>query len=151
MTLSTCTSMAPSLSQSGPPSPSSTAAGAHPSRCYIHQNPPAVATAAGCTALCCCCPCGIVKLHVIIVLKLPAALVRRALRYRRMRWARGRGIKTEGSFWRPEFGTSDVDDDDLSLFNWVPAEAWPELATLEREMVAKFYGASFWRSLSKRD
>ncbi|WOK91593.1 hypothetical protein Cni_G00284 [Canna indica] len=149
-----------------PPLPPRPSAPAIPAATFpkIHLQPPrarfsevAGTTAAGCAALCCCCPCGIVKLLVIVVLKLPAALVRRALRCRRMRWTRGRGVKTEGSFWRPEFGTSDVDDDDLSLFNWVPAEAWPEkspspeLAALEREMVAKFYGAGFWRSLSQRD
>ncbi|RRT48303.1 hypothetical protein B296_00053198 [Ensete ventricosum] len=111
------------------------------------------ATTAGFAALCCCCPCGLIHLLITVVLKLPLGLVRRALRLRRNRWA---------ASTRPEAGVFRGDDDDFSLCHGVllsrssfnepyPAESpSPELAELEREMLAKFHGAGFWRSLSQR-
>ncbi|RWW11950.1 hypothetical protein BHE74_00019082 [Ensete ventricosum] len=118
------------------------------------------ATTAGFAALCCCCPCGLIHLLITVVLKLPLGLVRRALRLRRNRWAGSTRPKT--GLWRPEAGVFRGDDDDFSLCHGVllsrssfnepyPAESpSPELAELEREMLAKFHGAGFWRSLSQR-
>ncbi|GLT96337.1 hypothetical protein SLE2022_139650 [Rubroshorea leprosula] len=40
-------------------------------------------TVAECTAVCCCCPCGIVELLMLAIYKVPAGLCRRALRYKR--------------------------------------------------------------------
>ncbi|CAL9116068.1 unnamed protein product [Musa textilis] len=114
-------------------------------------------TAAGCAALCCC-PCGVANL-IVAVLKLPAGLVRR--------WRRRcpRGAKTKPSIWRPEVDAfyDDDDDDDYSLYlggfplasssseePWPAKSPSPEFAELEKEMLAKFYGTGFWRSLSQR-
>ncbi|CAD5174033.1 uncharacterized protein LOC135672077 [Musa acuminata AAA Group] len=117
------------------------------------------ATTAGFAALCCCCPCGLVHLLIVVVLKLPLGLVRRALRLRRNRWAASTKPKT--GLWRTEAGVF-RGDDDFSLYHGVllarssfnetyPAESpSPELAELEREMLAKFHAAGFWRSLSQR-
>lgn len=110
----------------------------------------ASATAAGCVVLCCCCPCGIVSLVLVMAVKIPAALVRWALRRRR---------RLSGWAVNPKAGASvcDDDDDSLCLCYCVPDEkAWPaesqapELVELEREMAAMFNGAGFWRSHSQR-
>ncbi|URD97299.1 hypothetical protein MUK42_31136 [Musa troglodytarum] len=109
------------------------------------------ATTAGFAALCCCCPCGLVHLLIAVVLK-------RALRLRNQ-WAASMRAKT--GLWRPEAGVFRCDDDfsrshgvllARSSFN----EPYPvespslELAEPEREMLAKFHSAGFWRSLSQR-
>ncbi|THU62097.1 hypothetical protein C4D60_Mb01t01570 [Musa balbisiana] len=109
-------------------------------------------TAAGCAAICCC-PCGLANLIVVV----PAGLVRRW----RKRWPRG--AKTKSSIWRPDVDAFDDDDDDLGLYlgefplassgseePWLAKSLSPEFAELEKEMVAKFYGTGFWRSLSQR-
>ncbi|CAL9132739.1 hypothetical protein MUK42_16938 [Musa troglodytarum] len=113
-------------------------------------------TAAECAAIFCCCPCGLAKLLVFAVIKLPEGLVRKALRQRRKRKKKATGI------WRPKDGAFD-DDDEFSvhggfLFLAAGAEgAWPaktpaqELLELEKEMRAKFYGAGFWRSASQKE
>lgn len=113
-------------------------------------------TAAECAAIFCCCPCGLAKLLVFAVVKLPEGLVRKALRRRRKRKKKATGI------WRPKYGALD-DDDDFSVHGGFllaaagAEEAWPaktpsqELMELEKEMRAKFYGAGFWRSASQKE
>ncbi|WOK98487.1 hypothetical protein Cni_G07199 [Canna indica] len=109
-------------------------------------------TAAECAAICCCCPFGLVNLLVVVAVKLPAGLVRRALR---------RNSQKKTAIVRPRVGV--FDDDDLIVHrgsvmalagNEVtspvrsPSEEMPEL---EKVMLAYFYGAGFWRSPSQRE
>ncbi|KAJ8565209.1 hypothetical protein K7X08_007785 [Anisodus acutangulus] len=49
-------------------------------------------TAAECTAVFCCCPCGLVNLLVLAVYKLPAGLCRKALRRKRRRRLMKKGL-----------------------------------------------------------
>ncbi|KAG6505100.1 uncharacterized protein LOC121987837 [Zingiber officinale] len=120
-------------------------------------NDPALAeaagtAAAGCAALCCCCPCALLSLLFAVALKLPAALLRRALtRRRRKCWART-GV------WKTKSGAFRDGDDDLRRRDWglsSEGTTWPaisqcrETAELEKEMLSKFRSAGFWRSLSR--
>ncbi|XP_074574889.1 uncharacterized protein LOC141831434 [Curcuma longa] len=101
-------------------------------------------TAAECAAICCCFPCCVAKLLVIVAVKLPAGLVRCALRHRR---ARARSSWNREATERKELGASEDK----------PAEAFPArspseaMYELENVMRDNFYGAGFWRSLSQRE
>ncbi|RWW01392.1 hypothetical protein GW17_00035575 [Ensete ventricosum] len=112
-------------------------------------------TAAECAAVCCCCPCGLVNLLVVVVVKLPAGLVRKALRRIRNR------SRKKAAISRPKVGA--LNHNDLSirraalLATTGTEEAWPtkspseEILELEKVMWANFYGAGFWRSPSQRE
>ncbi|RRT60908.1 hypothetical protein B296_00022371 [Ensete ventricosum] len=115
-------------------------------------------TAAECAAIFCCCPCSLAKLLVFAVVKLPEGLVRKALRRRRKRKKKSRGI------WQPKYGAfDDDDDDDFSVHGgillaaagtegaWSAKTPSQELLEFEKEMLAMFYGAGFWRSASQKE
>ncbi|CAL9154805.1 unnamed protein product, partial [Musa hybrid cultivar] len=112
-------------------------------------------TAAECAAVCCCCPCGLVNLLVVVVVKLPAGLVRKALRRIRNR------SRKKAAVSRPKVGALNHDDVSIRraalLATAGNKEAWPtkspseEILELEKVMLANFYGAGFWRSPSQRE
>ncbi|WOK95609.1 hypothetical protein Cni_G04316 [Canna indica] len=116
-------------------------------------------TAANCAVVCCCCPCGLVNLLVVVAVKLPAGLVRRALRRRtkhqrkkaRLLWARARAFDEE----EEEFFS--IHSAGALLAAASHDELWPEkppseqVLELEKVMWASFYGAGFWRSPSQRE
>ncbi|KAJ8466994.1 hypothetical protein OPV22_029546 [Ensete ventricosum] len=116
-------------------------------------------TAAECAAIVCCCPCGIANLLFTAAVKLPAGLVRRALRHKRKHGA-GFGKRKAGLF-RNRIGS--LDDDDFGIYSgsllvaleaeetWPVKVASPELVALEKEMSARFYSAGFWRSPSQKE
>ncbi|XP_074571849.1 uncharacterized protein LOC141828331 [Curcuma longa] len=104
------------------------------------------AMTAGCIALFCCCPCGLLNLFVV-ALKLPAELLRR----RKQRRAKLRG-------WKPKDVAFREDDDFLRLHDrglssegttWPVISQSQDMAELEKEMLSKFRSAGFWRSLSR--
>lgn len=125
-------------------------------------------TAADCTAVLCCCPCGLANLVYLAAVKLPAGLVRRALCGAGGMTRRGDGFvrKRPGllrdNIVRPVDG-DDEDDDGISFHTTrslvrLRADAacptkmvLPELVALEKEMSARFYGAGFWRSPSRKE
>ncbi|XP_039114877.1 uncharacterized protein LOC120250160 [Dioscorea cayenensis subsp. rotundata] len=115
-------------------------------------------TAAECAAVCCCCPCGLISLLVLAVVRLPAGLCRQAIRRRRRKRKRKKAMAMEAA--AGGFGSS---DDDESVYHrrvlidsggvdsapsMSPSE---EEVELEKEMWAKFYSAGFWRSSSQRE
>ncbi|CAD5183232.1 uncharacterized protein LOC135637991 [Musa acuminata AAA Group] len=116
-------------------------------------------TVAECAAVLCCCPCGLANLFFVAAVKLPAGLVRRALRLRRKRRA-GYG-KVKAGILRTRVGS--FDDDDFSIHHgtffmamgakevWPAKAVSPELLQLEKEMTARFYSTGFWRSPSQKE
>lgn len=119
-------------------------------------------TAAECAAVCCCCPCGLVNLLVLTVVRLPAGLCQRALKARARRRAaikrRKQGLLGPNLAGRG----GEEDEEGVRLHGAVvpvslAGEAWPakpppdEVTEMEKEMWAKFYSAGFWRSPSQRE
>ncbi|OIS99311.1 PREDICTED: uncharacterized protein LOC109231790 [Nicotiana attenuata] len=108
---------------------------------------------AGCAAVACCCPCGIVNLLVLAVYKVPAGLCRKALRKKRRNRLSKKGLL-------PSKGHSGCDE--MELIHSYPIsspiavvgggnlESDKDALELEKEMWDKFYGAGFWRSPSQR-
>uniref|UniRef100_A0A1D1XPT0 Tectonic-1 n=1 Tax=Anthurium amnicola TaxID=1678845 RepID=A0A1D1XPT0_9ARAE len=122
-------------------------------------------TAADCAA-CCCCPCGLVGLVVLAVVKVPAALCRKAFlrqkkkmgaRLRRRGGAGGASATRAGLLATRvgggedrEGGRREDDDDDVAS----GGVGWPaavEVTKMEEELWARFYGGGFWRSHSQRE
>lgn len=106
--------------------------------------------AAECAAIFCCCPCGLLSLLVSAVVRLPAALVHHSIRRRRRR------RKTTPVLLRPKAVVGFSDDDEDEVFR-IQFHAWParppsaEESELDKEMMARFSSAGFWRSLSQRE
>lgn len=117
-------------------------------------------TTAGCTALCCCGPCGVVKLVVLAVYKLPRGICRRTIRRLRRRRLAKKGALENGDFEKKlsKVGSSqfavhpleskDEDHIDQSLLEEEEDEA---VIALEKEMWNRFYSGGFWRSLSQAE
>ncbi|XP_074563928.1 uncharacterized protein LOC141820506 [Curcuma longa] len=123
-------------------------------------------TAAECTAVVCCCPCGLANLVYLAAVKLPAGLVRRALCGAGGMTRRGVGLvrNRPGLLTNNRVNPVDGDDDGGISFHATrslvrlrddaacPTKlALPELVALEKEMSARFYGAGFWRSPSRKE
>ncbi|KAG6508728.1 uncharacterized protein LOC121980083 [Zingiber officinale] len=124
-------------------------------------------TAAECTAVVCCCPCGLANLVYLAAVKLPAGIVRRALCGAGGMTRRGVGFvrKRPGLLMNnrvlPFHG--DGDDDGINFHATrslvrlrddaaCPTKmASPELAALEKELSSRFYGTGFWRSPSRKE
>ncbi|KAK8918562.1 hypothetical protein KSP39_PZI021178 [Platanthera zijinensis] len=143
---------------------------------------PCVAEIAGgktaeCAAILCCCPCGLLDLLILAVVRLPAGLCRKALRKRflRRRTKRAKllesssGLNSESSVGSGSgtgsdgcssaFGSSS--DDEFAEFAgfrgtvvMVVGDSFPakspsaEVIELEEEVWSKFYSSGFWRSPS---
>ncbi|XP_010534383.1 PREDICTED: uncharacterized protein LOC104809949 [Tarenaya hassleriana] len=136
-------------------------------------------TTASCAAVWCCCPCGLGKLLLLAVYKVPAGLCRRALRHRRRKRLVKSGLlppppdnrsRRRNRFGRSEFAVhplesrdvSDEEEEDLlelkvfgksTMAAILAAEEEEDAAVmaLEKEMWERFYGAGFWRSPSQRE
>ncbi|WOL03103.1 hypothetical protein Cni_G11823 [Canna indica] len=119
-------------------------------------------TTAECTAVLCCCPCGLANLIYAAAIKLPAGLVRRALRGKRKH--RIGYLRKNGGYFRNRVSPLGDDDDEFNVHPgtlWVALrkdDGWPtvlaaspELVALEKEMSARFSSAGFWRSLSQKE
>ncbi|KAK8651298.1 hypothetical protein V6N13_140905 [Hibiscus sabdariffa] len=108
-------------------------------------------TTAECAAVCCCFPCGIANLLVLMVYKVPAGLCRRAFRLKRRRKSQKKGL------FQPRNGCG-CEDGELSVQPMacvkdvkVSEEDDQALFKLEQEMWEKFRGTGFWRSSSQRE
>ncbi|PKA50899.1 hypothetical protein AXF42_Ash007554 [Apostasia shenzhenica] len=125
-------------------------------------------TIAECAAICCCCPCGIVNLVILAVVRLPAGLCRRALRKRTLRRSSKKSSALIGSTSSSGSGTSGSSKTGSSIDENFPefcrmgvvmvvGDPWParspstELIQLEKEVWSNFYGCGFWRSPSQRE
>ncbi|XP_074570569.1 uncharacterized protein LOC141827235 [Curcuma longa] len=123
-------------------------------------------TAADCAAVLCCCPCGLAHLLYLTTVKLPAGLLRRALCGASGKTRRGVRFvaKRPGLLRNRVIAFDDDEDDDMSIHTTrllvrlgaaddaSPVKlVSPELVALEKEMSATFYGAGFWRSLSRKE
>ncbi|GLT80255.1 hypothetical protein SLA2020_517060 [Shorea laevis] len=114
-------------------------------------------TLAECTAVCCCCPCGIVELLLLAIYKVPAGLCRRALRYKR----RQRLLKKGTMQPRHRRFQCGCDETELHVHPVVCYEEFDIMSgsketekavvELEKEMWDTFCGAGFWRSPSQRE
>lgn len=103
-------------------------------------------TAAEFVAVGCCCPCVIVDILVVTVVKLPAGLCRKALQ--KKRYNRRIGL----------LQPKRLDEDDLKLRTvsagmWLEKSPAMEVCDMEKEMWSKFYsnGNGFWRNPSERE
>ncbi|KAE8711144.1 Detected protein of unknown function [Hibiscus syriacus] len=104
-------------------------------------------TTAECAAVCCCFPCWIANLLVLVIYKVPAGLCCRAFRLKRRWKSQKKGL----------FGSRNGEDGELSnegvvcvkdivLDVKVCEEEDKALFELEEEMWEKFGGTGFWRS-----
>ncbi|XP_058106751.1 uncharacterized protein LOC131250149 [Magnolia sinica] len=102
-------------------------------------------TTAECAVVVCCCPCTVVDLLVLAVVKLPAGLCRRALRKKVHK--RRIGLLQPKRF----------EDEDMYVGMCVTAGTWPEkspataVSEMEEEMWNTFFNTGFWRSPSARE
>ncbi|PKA64031.1 hypothetical protein AXF42_Ash005043 [Apostasia shenzhenica] len=106
-------------------------------------------TAAGCAAVACCCPCGL----VFLALKLPAGLCRRAARSWKKRRAAGRMRKGEN---RDIVGASRGEGDAAIRavnpdVNWPARSPAAEISEMERKMWPQTSGTGFWRGPSQEE
>lgn len=109
---------------------------------------------AECAAICCCCPCGIVNLLLLAVYKVPAGLCRRALRSKRRRRLRKKGLLPHQQS-RCKCGCDDTELQMHAVLSSDPVmvksiEMDQDMMELEKEMWDRFYGTGFWRSPSQR-
>ncbi|KAK8487198.1 hypothetical protein V6N13_009423 [Hibiscus sabdariffa] len=112
-------------------------------------------TTAGCAAICCCCPCSVANLLVLAFYKVPAGLWRRALRLKRRRKLRKKGL-IQPKNHQGHCGNDDNSELQICLEDILPdvkatEEAEKAVLELEKEMWQRFYGAGFWRSPSQRE
>ncbi|KAK5845610.1 uncharacterized protein LOC108482665 [Gossypium arboreum] len=115
-------------------------------------------TAAECAAVCCCCPCGIANLLVLVVYKVPAGLCRRALRQKRRKKLQKKGLFQPRNYGS-RYGCEErelrnhpmVCAKELMVEMEVSEEADKALFQLEEEMWERFHGTGFWRSPSQRE
>ena len=114
--------------------------------------------AAECAAVWCCCPCAVVNLVVLAVYRVPAAVCKKAWRRskrRRFMTTKRHGLLAEGSQstvharLKEEDPTAEIIVFEESAVN-VNGEL-NDVMVLEGEMLERFYGTGFWRSLSKRN
>ncbi|KAG4183802.1 hypothetical protein ERO13_A09G132300v2 [Gossypium hirsutum] len=115
-------------------------------------------TTAECAVICCCCPCTIANLLVLAFYKVPAGLCRRALRLKRRRKLREKGLLQPKNH-RPHCGIED--NSELQIHTVVVEDFFPDVEAteeaekavmeLEKEMWQRFYGTGFWKSPSQRE
>ncbi|KAI3877336.1 hypothetical protein MKX03_026393 [Papaver bracteatum] len=129
-------------------------------------------TAAECAAVCCCCPCGLMNILVLLIYRLPAEALKKALRIRKKtkRNKRIKKLKRSSSCLSSYYGGADCYEDELEKqkkeLNSVNKESSSsfeededaymfrnrlskEVMELDEEMLDRFRGAGFWRSPSQ--
>lgn len=118
--------------------------------------------AAECAAVCCCCPCAVVNLVVLAVYRVPAAVCKKAWRRskRRRFLPKRHGLLAsvaagEGSQSSVRVRLKEDEDPTAEIIVFEESAVTGELndvnTVLENEMMERFYGTGFWRSLSKRN
>ncbi|PKU81380.1 uncharacterized protein LOC110092631 [Dendrobium catenatum] len=136
---------------------------------------------AECAAICCCCPCGLISLIILAVVRLPAGLLHRVLRKRILlrrskkkakllssssEWNSGSSLGS-GSDNRSSGSSNKIgsfSDEEFAEFPglrsalvMVVGDSWPvrspsaELVQLEKDVWSKFCNSGFWRSPSQRE
>ncbi|KAI4319554.1 hypothetical protein MLD38_033139 [Melastoma candidum] len=117
-------------------------------------------TTAECAAVCCCFPCGIVNLVVLVVYRVPVSLCRKVWRRRGRRRKRRQQIKEgmgmapppkgrrQSSCRREEGKETDMWKEEVVVVGRKKDES---AERLEKEMWERFYNAGFWRSPSQRE
>ncbi|KAJ0238966.1 Uncharacterized protein HA466_0234930 [Hirschfeldia incana] len=113
--------------------------------------------AAECAAVCCCCPCAVVNLVVLAVFRFPAAVCKKAWRRsKRRRFMTKRHGLLEGKGSQSSVHARLKEEDptaEIIVFeeSAVVNGELNDVTVLENEMLERFYGTGFWRSLSKRN
>ncbi|KAK7375208.1 hypothetical protein VNO78_35901 [Psophocarpus tetragonolobus] len=110
---------------------------------------------AECAAVCCCLPCTVMDLLLLAAYKLPAGLVKKAIRKRKRRLLQKKKNKTQALL---DHGPVNRDNHGLGLgptleeylAKEAAAEEKLEALRLEEEMWAQFNSTGFWRSASQR-
>ncbi|OVA16220.1 hypothetical protein BVC80_603g1 [Macleaya cordata] len=131
-------------------------------------------TTAECAAICCCCPCGLMNLLILVIYKLPAGIFRKALKIRKKRKKKKKnkrllGLKNSGpwthncdcSCYEAELQVQKKVDSSVVVVNESSSSSSSssssaennklskEVLELEEEMWYRFHGAGFWRSPSQ--
>lgn len=104
-------------------------------------------TAAECAAVCCCCPCGLINLVVLAVIRLPASLCRKSIEKQRR--------KKKVSILQEQPKRNEDDAYGIGLAETSP-ETWPDkppsvVVSEMEETWTKVYGTGFWRSPSEME
>ncbi|GFP94933.1 hypothetical protein PHJA_001637700 [Phtheirospermum japonicum] len=110
-------------------------------------------TMAECAAVCCCCPCGLANLLVLVVYKVPAGLCRKALRKKRRQKLMKEGLLPPRRIkcsCDEELHVHPVTSPLSFVTALETASDNKEILELEKEMWGQFYSAGFWRSPSQR-
>ncbi|XP_043725756.1 uncharacterized protein LOC122672330 [Telopea speciosissima] len=117
-------------------------------------------TTADCAAVCCCMPCGLVKLLVLTMYKWPAGLCRKALKHMKKKKEQQR-LKNRllSQKQRCTCGCNETELQALPVsVDLLPLDnsdkddqTAKEFLELDKEMWDQFYNAGFWRSPSNRD
>ncbi|KAF8398008.1 hypothetical protein HHK36_016934 [Tetracentron sinense] len=106
-------------------------------------------TAAECAAICCCCPCGLMNLLVLAVYKLPAGLCRKALKKKRRKQAKKRGLLPPKRRCTCGCDETEIQIHPVSVDESDTSEK--EVQEMEKEMWERFCSTGFWRSPSQRE
>ncbi|KAH0460768.1 hypothetical protein IEQ34_008343 [Dendrobium chrysotoxum] len=110
--------------------------------------------AAECAVVACCCPCSLVNLLILTVVKLPAGLFQRAMRRRRMKRKKkarllGMDNKPKASFQEDKPASSPAPAE--SPIPWPAKSPSAEVSEMVKKMWPEFFGTGFWRSPSERE
>lgn len=113
-------------------------------------------TTAECVAVVCCCPCGLVNLVVLAVVKLPAGLYRLAVRKRNKRRAMGKmkkgaAVSAESKASGNNIGPASPGFSEAVAVQWPAKSPAAEVLEMEKEMWSQLFGTGFWRSPSQRE
>ncbi|GMI92281.1 hypothetical protein like AT3G11690 [Hibiscus trionum] len=109
-------------------------------------------TAAECTAVCCCCPCGILELLVLALYKFPARLCQKVCR-----WKKRRRMKKEQDLMGPTKRRSTRHELEVDLDRMMGRcgsdnhDDCARVVDFENKMWDQFHETGFWRSPSQRE
>ncbi|XP_062004335.1 uncharacterized protein LOC133721669 [Rosa rugosa] len=121
-------------------------------------------TAAECAAVCCCCPCGLVNLLVLVIYKVPVRLCRRVMRKNRRQRLIKKGLLPprhvqctcgcdglELQFHPVGFESLTSEFKAVQKLVMEEESSDEDVIQLEKEMWDRFYGTGFWRSPTQRE
>ncbi|XP_020574303.1 uncharacterized protein LOC110020514 [Phalaenopsis equestris] len=112
--------------------------------------------AAECAAVACCCPCSLVNLLILTVVKIPMGLFRRVMRRRRRKIKRLKKKKS-GLLGVDSKASAQNIKASFSPKAAEPPIPWPakspstEVSEMEEKMWPEFVGTGFWRSPSQKE
>ncbi|CAM8930252.1 unnamed protein product [Rhodiola kirilowii] len=107
--------------------------------------------AADCAVICCCFPCGILNLAILVLYTLPAGLCRRMLRKKQRQKQR---LFKKGQVPRRRScacGCEGGGLPDSQAYAVTRVNEEKEVMRFEKEMWDSFYSSGFWRSHSQRE